>query len=103
MQVKAYVFSAVIMLAINACSRDYSPPPTASGEKIFQEACAECHKADNKDNPGMIFALTAANANPTSIAQKIHTGSWKMPNFPNINAESMSKLSDYVLTHNLKN
>lgn len=102
MKLLATVFLAISLLSINACSRDYTPLPGSSGEKIFQEACSECHKADNKDAPGMIFSLDPANAHEGFIVQRVHTGSIKMPKFPNIKDNDLKQLSAYVLTHNLQ-
>lgn len=92
---------ATTLLSISGCSNDYTPPEGASGEQIFQEVCAECHKADNKDVPGMIFALGPLHANPIYIAQTVHIGAVNMPKFPNIQGKAMRDLSDYVLIHNL--
>ncbi len=93
----------VICLALSAqaCTRDYAPKASATGGQIFQAACAECHTADNKDAPGMLFTLHSKNANPIYIAHKVHSGSIRMPKFPNIKGNKMRALSEYVLDHSL--
>lgn len=102
MQLLTYIVFASLVITNSACSRNYTPTTDANGEKIFQEACAECHKADNKNAPGMIFALPPANANMEFIAKRLQTGSLKMPKFPNISGDKLQQLSDYVLNHNLQ-
>ena len=81
------------------CSRDYTPASVATGETIFQQACAECHQANDKSAPNFFFTLNDKNANPTYIAYKVHTGSLMMPKFPNIKGKKMRALSEYVLEH----
>jgi cytochrome c551 len=102
MKLLTYIVLASLVVTVSACSSSYTPAADANGEKIFQEACAECHKADNKDAPGMIFALSTNNATMDFIAKKLQMGSLKMPKFPNITGDKLKQLSDYVLTHNLQ-
>ncbi len=87
---------AVTLTILSACSRDYAPDPKASGEEIYQAACAECHQPDDK---GKIFHLDPKNANPTYVAHKVRSGSLTMPSYPNIKAEDFKKLSAYVLAN----
>jgi cytochrome c551 len=87
------------LMLLAGCSRDYTPESAATGETIFQQACAECHQADDKDGPNSFFTLNDKNANPTYIAHKVHTGSIIMPKFPNIKGKKMRALSEYVLEH----
>lgn len=90
-----YLIAASALL-LSACSRDYAPPPEASGEQMYLAACAECHKADEN---GAIFHLAEQNANATYVAHKVRSGSIMMPAFPNIKAEDFKKLSAYVLAN----
>ncbi len=90
-------FLAPICLALFAgCSRDYQPDPKATGEEIYQEACSECHKPDEK---GFIFNINSKNANPTYIAHKVKSGSMMMPSFPKIKATDLKKLTAFALEH----
>lgn len=90
------ITASTLLALLNACSRDYTPEPQASGEEIYQAACAECHKADDK---GAIFHIDPKNANPTYVIHKVKSGSLMMPSFPNIKAEDFKKLTAFVLTH----
>lgn len=98
---RALILVSGLILLLFACSRAYTPTSDANGEKIFQEACAECHKADNKDTPGMVFRLNQQTANLAYITEKVHSGSKLMPGFPNIPETKMQTLTDYVLKHSL--
>ena len=84
------------------CSRDYTPETSATGAAIFQQACAECHQAEDKNAPDFFFTLNDKNANPTYIAHKVHTGSILMPKYPNIKGKKMRALSEYVLEHSTR-
>lgn len=86
-------------LGITGCTRDYEPKTNADGKAIFKAACAECHKAEDSNQPEIFFTLDEKNANPTYIAHKVHSGSIMMPKFPNIKKTKMRMLSKYVLEH----
>ncbi len=92
---------SIFIVLLTACSKSYTPPAEAGGEQIFQEACAECHKAENKDAPGMIFNLSHKTANLAYITERVHNGSLLMPRFPAITDTKMQALSDYILKHSL--
>ncbi|MEY4210079.1 MAG: hypothetical protein RLZ92_458 [Pseudomonadota bacterium] len=84
------------LLTLAACSRDYSPEPQATGEQIFQAACAECHKPANN---GSLFSLTTEKDNLAYLSQKISQGSWLMPGFKQFNSDDLTKISTYVMEH----
>lgn len=100
MRSKLAVIGAALLLA--GCTRDYTPEPGASGERIFASACAECHNTAVKDAPGMLFALDSNEATPIYIAHKVHNGSLVMPKFPNIKDQDMRALGKYVLDRSLR-
>lgn len=97
------MFKIIAMIAatalLPACSRDYTPTQTASGETIFKEACAECHQAKDPQTPNIIFSFHANNANERYITHKVQGGSLMMPKFPNITGAKMRSLAEYVLNH----
>ncbi len=82
------------LLSLNACSKDYSPSEKDTGESMYQTACVNCHKKDEK---GMIFTLDRENSNVNYIKKRIAEGSMRMPKFPNINAKQAQQLGDYIL------
>lgn len=96
---KTLLVSVVFLLS--ACSRDYTPASSASGETIFKEACAECHQPKDPAAPQIIFSLHENNANERYITHKVQGGSLMMPKFPNITGAKMRSLSTYVLNHSV--
>ena len=92
-----YCFLIVASIVVlSACSKDYTPDPQASGEQIFQTACAECHKpAPN----GSLYQLKPENAHVAYISEKVSKGSWLMPAFNQLSAEDLTKISAYALEH----
>lgn len=99
---KSYCFSTLcITLAINGCTSDFKPESSASGEQIFQVACAECHQPLDENVPDVLFELHPKNMNVGFVKHKIYTGSIRMPKFPNIKGSKMQSLSTYVLAHSI--
>jgi len=91
-----------LLLSLTACSDDYVPRATSPGRTIYLEACARCHSGE-PENPKMYYwSINPKNINARYIAHKVNAGSLTMPAFPNIQGESMRKLSEYVLQHNYK-
>ncbi len=97
---QSYIFAALIIGLATGCSKtsDYSPAAGAKGEDIFRAACVECHK----DTAPKIFELKADEATPATIKQRIAEGNMRMPKFPNIQGESLDKLTEYVLANSTK-
>ncbi len=83
-------------LAGCAGKEEYAPEPGASGEQIFQTACAECHQPKEQGN---YFELTKDKATAEALAEKITKGGLFMPAFPNITGNSLKAVSDYVLSN----
>jgi cytochrome c551 len=90
-----------MVLLLPGCSKTYTPAPNATGQQIFQQACAECHKAEHKETPGMIFILAPEQANVAFIGETLHRRSLLMPEFPNIKDAQLQILSEYVLNHSI--
>ncbi len=97
--IKFTLVSTFFLLA--ACSRDYAPTSSATGETIFKEACAECHQPKDPTIPQVVFSLNEKNANERYITHKVQGGSLMMPKFPNITGSKMRSLSTYVLNHSV--
>ncbi len=84
-----------LTLAGCAGKETFAPQAGASGEEIFQAACAECHEPKEH---GKYFELAKDRATPSAIAEKINKGGFFMPSFPNISDEGLKTLSKYVLS-----
>jgi mono/diheme cytochrome c family protein len=90
--------SGCILLVLGGCSRnsDYIPREGATGEKIFKEACVQCHTPV----ASKVMLLRADMANPEAIADRVKNGKGlKMPAFPNLTGDSVQSLADYILAN----
>ena len=98
---KTLLTAAVTSLLVSGCSRDYTPAPGASGEDIFKAACMECHEAiEGKDN--IYYELTSDKRTTEFVAEKLASGSLKMPKFPNITGDSLKAISQFVVDHSVE-
>lgn len=88
--------ASIVMATLIGCagSSDYAPPPGATGEKIFLDACNKCHKAITD------FKLPQNGATVEFIEKKVAEGSFMMTSFPNIQGEAMKSLAKYILESN---
>ena len=85
-----------LLLAVGCSkSNDYSPVSGATGEDVFKTACVECHQPMDG---GHYFVLDKEMASVAAIANKVSQGGFMMPAFTNIQAGSLQKLSEYVLS-----
>jgi quinoprotein glucose dehydrogenase len=68
------------------------------GEAIYQSQCALCHGGDRAGNPPAFPSLRELDAQlkPAEIADTIHNGKGRMPGFPNIQADRLQQLMDYL-------
>ncbi len=96
MKIAPLMIVSSLFVVLSGCSKDYTPEANTSGEQVYQAACAGCHV---KNEQGNIFTFDKANANKAYIAERVKNGNLRMPKFPNIQGESLNKLSDYLLSH----
>lgn len=92
----------VLTLGLVACSDDYTPRESSPAKTIYLEACARCHAGEPENPKRYYWSINSKNINAKYIAHKVNAGGLTMPSFPNIQGESMRKLTEYVLLHNLK-
>lgn len=92
---KVYLTITMAALAMAGCAKtnNYAPAAGASGEDIYKAACAECHKKEG----GKIFELSGDKASAAAIAKKVTEGGMMMPSFPNIKAQELAGLGQYVI------
>jgi cytochrome c551 len=83
-----------------ACSKDYSPTSSDTGESMYQTACSQCHKKNEK---GMIFTFDKEKATIIYIKERIAQGSMQMPKFPNIKPKQAEELGKYILQNSAIN
>ncbi len=85
-----------MLFMLSGCVRnsDYMPPAGATGEKIFKEACVQCHTPVM----GKVMILRAETADREAIIERVRNGKgFRMPAFPNLRGDSVQNLADYVL------
>jgi len=99
-QFKSTGLVLIFMGTLSACSNDYAPPVTATGQQIYTEACAGCHSGESED-PSKYWTMDKKNANKGYVTYKVKGGSLTMPKFNNINTEDLEKISEFVLQHSI--
>jgi mono/diheme cytochrome c family protein len=90
------ILASFALIVLSGCSvnSDYLPSAGAAGEKIFKEACVQCHTPVH----GNVMILRAEVANPAAIIERIKYGKgFGMPAFPNLTGESAQSVADYIL------
>ncbi|HLK65333.1 MAG TPA: PQQ-binding-like beta-propeller repeat protein [Bryobacteraceae bacterium] len=73
--------------------------PAASGRELYVAQCSVCHGADLTGNGGQAPALNEIGKQRTAeqITQTIKQGSGRMPGFPNLRAQSLRAIVQYVV------
>lgn len=90
------ILASFALVVLSGCSvnSDYLPSAGATGEKIFKEACVQCHTPVH----GNVMILRAEVANPDAIIERIKYGKGLgMPAFPNLTGESAQSVAVYIL------
>ncbi len=72
--------------------------PAATGRELYTAQCAACHGADRGGNSGQAPALSHLEGKLTAaqIAEVIQKGSGRMPGFPNLRANALRALVEFV-------
>lgn len=94
------ILSGCLLFTLGGCARknDYMPPAGATGEKIFKEACVQCHTPVN----GKVMILRPEIANKEAIVERVINGKgFGMPAFPNLTGDSVQNLAEYVLENSV--
>lgn len=75
--------------------RDKASSP---GEQVYKDQCAICHGVDRAGNPPAFPSLVGVEKRLTleKLTQTIHQGTGRMPSFPNITADRMQALLNYL-------
>ncbi len=68
------------------------------GQQLYQENCALCHQDSGVGDPPTFPALSGNDqlGDPVRIVGSIHLGTRRMPAFPDLTAEQISYLANYV-------
>ncbi|HUB29923.1 MAG TPA: c-type cytochrome [Terracidiphilus sp.] len=70
------------------------------GEQLYREQCAICHGIDRTGSPPAFPTLIGIDnkLTPDKIAATIHSGTGRMPSFPNIDGDQIQLLLEYLRT-----
>lgn len=99
-KMRVILFVALLGFILSGCikNNDYTPSPEATGEKIFKEACVQCHTPVS----GNVMILRPEMANTGAIVERIKSGKGiGMPAFPNLTGDSAQSLAEYVLKNSI--
>ncbi len=68
------------------------------GQQLYQDNCTLCHKNSGAGDPPTFPALSGNDqlGDPVRIVSNIHQGVGTMPPFPDLTAEEISSLANYV-------
>ena len=68
------------------------------GQQLYQDSCALCHKDSGAGDPPTFPALSGNDqlGDPVRIFSNIHQGTGNMPTLPDLTAEEISSLANYV-------
>ena len=68
------------------------------GQQLYQDNCALCHKDSGAGDPPTFPALSGNDqlGDPVRIVSNIHQGTGNMPPLPDLTAEEISSLANYV-------
>ena len=70
------------------------------GQRLYQQNCALCHRDSGAGDPPTVPALRGNDqlGDPARIVRSIHAGRRRMPPFPDLAAEEISALANYIRT-----
>lgn len=73
--------------------------PGAGGRSVYLSQCGACHRADLGGTPPAFPALTNLKGRMSAeqIAEIVQHGKGRMPGFPNIKGNQLTRLSEYLL------
>lgn len=77
-------------------------PSTNNPEIIYKQACANCHGNMGEGDIILYPKLVNIKLEKDEIADIISNGSWRMPDFPFITGDTLTKLVEYVFNEDYK-
>jgi len=71
---------------------------TVLGQQLYEQKCALCHRDSGAGDPPTFPALSGSDQlrDPVRIVRSIHLGRRRMPPFPDLTAEEVSSLVNYI-------
>ena len=83
---------------VAVAQRGIDPVLFEQGQQLYQENCALCHRDAGVGDPPTFPALSGSDqlGDLVRIVRSIHVGRRRMPPFPDLTAEEISSLANYV-------
>jgi len=87
-----------VVAPVAVAQQNIDPVLFEQGQQLYQENCALCHQDSGVGNPPTFPALSGSDrlGDPGRIVRSIHGGRRRMPPFPDLTAEEISSLANYV-------
>lgn len=99
-EMKIVLCAMLIGFVLSGCvrSNDYKPRSGMTGEKIFKEACVQCHTPV----AGNVMLLKPEMANADAIVERMKNGKGiGMPAFPNLTGDAARNVAEYILENSV--
>ena len=89
---------SLVIAPVAVAQQGIDPVLFEQGQQLYQENCALCHKDSGAGEPPAFPALRGNDLlrNPARIVSSIHEGTSRMPPFPDLTAEEISSLANYI-------
>jgi len=89
---------ALVIAPVAAAQQRIDAVLFEQGQQLYQEKCALCHQDSGAGDPPTFPALSGNDrlGDAARIVRSIHHGTSRMPPFPDLTAEEISALANYV-------
>ena len=89
---------AFVIAPVAVAPQGIDTVPYEQGQQIYQENCALCHQDSGVGDPPTFPALSGNDrlGDPVRIVRSIHQGGRLMPPFPDLTAEEISSVANYI-------
>ena len=87
-----------VIAPLEVAGQDNDTIVIVQGQQLYEDNCALCHQSSGQGNPPTFPALSGNDQldDPVRIARNIRLGEGTMPPFPDLRAEEISYLVNYV-------
>ena len=89
---------AFVIAPVADAQQAIDPASSERGQQLYRDHCALCHENSGTGNPPTFPALSGNDrlGDPAQVVRTIHRGGDTMPPFPELRAEEISALVNYV-------
>ena len=89
---------AFVIAPVAVAQQGIDPVLFEQGQQLYQENCVLCHQDSGVGDPPTFPTLSGNDqlGDPVRIVRSIHQGRRRMPPFPDLTAEEISSLANYI-------